>query len=57
VDTYLQVITAQTIALSNQRNDVDILRRRMDSSVLLIKALGGGWNFSSLPQLLEHSTS
>ncbi len=50
VDTYLQVITAQTIALSNQRNDVDILRRRMDASVLLIKALGGGWNVSSLPK-------
>jgi len=49
VDTYLQVITAQTIALSNERNDVDILRRRMDASVLLIKALGGGWNASTLP--------
>jgi NodT family efflux transporter outer membrane factor (OMF) lipoprotein len=51
VDTYLQVITAQTIALSNERNDVDILRRRMDSSVLLVKALGGGWNAASLPKL------
>ena len=51
VDTYLQVITAQTIALSNERNDVDILRRRMDSSVLLIKALGGGWNATKLPKL------
>ena len=51
VDTYLQVITSQTIALSNERNDVDILRRQMDSSVLLIKALGGGWNVSSLPKL------
>ena len=51
VDTYLQVITAQTIALSNERNDVDILRRRMDTSVLLIKALGGGWNVTSLPKL------
>jgi NodT family efflux transporter outer membrane factor (OMF) lipoprotein len=48
-DPYLQVITAQTIALENQRNDVDILRRRMDASVLLIKALGGGWNSSQLP--------
>jgi NodT family efflux transporter outer membrane factor (OMF) lipoprotein len=51
VDTYLQVITAQTATLSNQRNDVDILRRRMDASVLLIKALGGGWNLSALPKL------
>jgi NodT family efflux transporter outer membrane factor (OMF) lipoprotein len=50
VDTYLQVITAQTIALSNERNDVDILRRRMDASVLLIKALGGGWNVANLPK-------
>lgn len=57
VDTYLQAITAQTTALSNERNDVDILRRRMDSSVLLIKALGGGWNASTLPQLRSNSSS
>jgi NodT family efflux transporter outer membrane factor (OMF) lipoprotein len=49
-DPYLQVLTAQTIALQNERNDVDILRRRMDASVLLVKALGGGWNVSQLPQ-------
>jgi NodT family efflux transporter outer membrane factor (OMF) lipoprotein len=49
VDNYLQVITAQTSALANQRNDVDISRRRMDASVLLIKAVGGGWNVSQLP--------
>jgi NodT family efflux transporter outer membrane factor (OMF) lipoprotein len=49
VDPYLQVLTAQTIALQNERNDVDILRRRMDASVLLIKALGGGWDDSQLP--------
>ena len=51
VDTYLQVITAQTAALANERNQVDILRRRMDASVLLVKALGGGWNVADLPQL------
>jgi NodT family efflux transporter outer membrane factor (OMF) lipoprotein len=49
VDTYLQVITAQTIELANERNAIDILRRRLDASVLLIKALGGGWNVSKLP--------
>jgi NodT family efflux transporter outer membrane factor (OMF) lipoprotein len=49
-DPYLQVLTAQTIALANERNDLDILRRRMDASVLLIKALGGGWTSASLPK-------
>lgn len=49
VDTYLQVITWQTSALQNERNDIDITRRRLEASVLLIKALGGGWNTSQLP--------
>jgi NodT family efflux transporter outer membrane factor (OMF) lipoprotein len=49
--TYFEVITAQSIALSNERTAVDILTRRMNSSVLLIKALGGGWNAASLPSL------
>jgi len=48
--TYLEVITAQSTALTNERTDVDLLRRRMDASVLLIKALGGGWDVSKLPQ-------
>ena len=48
--TYLEVITAQTIALANQRTEVDLMRRRMNASVLLIKALGGGWDTSKLPQ-------
>jgi NodT family efflux transporter outer membrane factor (OMF) lipoprotein len=49
LDTYLQVITAQTTALDNERNDIDILRRRIDATILLIKVLGGGWNRSQLP--------
>jgi NodT family efflux transporter outer membrane factor (OMF) lipoprotein len=51
LDTYLQVVTAQTTALANERNDIDIMRRQMDASVLLIKALGGGWNVTDLPKL------
>ena len=51
--TYFEVITAQSIALSDERTAVDILTRRMNSSVLLIKALGGGWNASSLPSLVS----
>jgi NodT family efflux transporter outer membrane factor (OMF) lipoprotein len=49
LDNYLTVITAQSVALSNQRTAVDILTRRMTSSVLLVKALGGGWDVSKLP--------
>jgi len=48
VDNYLQVITAQTVTLANQRNEIDILRRRMDASVLLVKAIGGGWDVAGL---------
>jgi NodT family efflux transporter outer membrane factor (OMF) lipoprotein len=48
--TYLEVITAQTVALTNERTEVDLVRRRMDASVLLIKALGGGWDASQLPR-------
>jgi NodT family efflux transporter outer membrane factor (OMF) lipoprotein len=49
--TYLEVITAQSAALSDERTAVDLLTRRMNSAVLLIKALGGGWDVSKLPQV------
>lgn len=51
VDTYLQVVTSQTVALQNQRNDIEITRRRLEASILLIKALGGGWTTAQLPKL------
>lgn len=52
VDTYLQVVTSQTTALDNERNDIDIRRRQLEASVLLVKALGGDWNRSQLPKVL-----
>lgn len=51
--SYLNVIVAQTIALSNQRTAIDILGRRMSACVLLVKALGGGWNAAALPSADE----
>jgi NodT family efflux transporter outer membrane factor (OMF) lipoprotein len=51
VDTYLQVVTSQTTALANERNDIDLMRRRLEANVLLIKAVGGGWDVSTLPKL------
>ena len=51
VDTYLQVVTSQTAALSNERNDIDLMKRRLEANVLLIKAVGGGWDASILPSL------
>ncbi|HEY6873950.1 MAG TPA: efflux transporter outer membrane subunit [Geobacteraceae bacterium] len=45
---YLEVLVTQTAALANERSAVDILGRRMAASVLLIKALGGGWDASRL---------
>ncbi|HEV3142564.1 MAG TPA: efflux transporter outer membrane subunit [Gemmataceae bacterium] len=49
ITTYLEVITAQSVALTNERTAVDLLSRRMSASVALVKALGGGWDASSLP--------
>ena len=41
--SYLNVVVAQTTALANQRAAVDLLSRRVNASVQLITALGGGW--------------
>ena len=53
VTSYLEVITAQNAALSDEVTAVNILGRRMASAVLLIQALGGGWDRSSLPDRPE----
>jgi NodT family efflux transporter outer membrane factor (OMF) lipoprotein len=47
--SYLDVVVAQAAALTNERSAVDIQGRRITASVLLVKALGGGWMASDLP--------
>src|SRR5207237_8298248 len=53
VTSYLEVITAQNAALVDEVTAVNILGRRMANTVLLIQALGGGWDRSSLPERPE----
>ncbi len=44
---YLTVIVVQAATLNNEITSLNILVRRMAASVLLVKALGGGWNTST----------
>ncbi len=54
VTTYLDVITAQSTLLTNERLATQLLGQRMVSSVYLVKALGGGWDASDLNQQQVH---
>src|SRR5712692_5298705 len=46
--SYLDVVTAQRDLLANEQQLAIIQGQRLVSSVLLVKALGGGWDASSL---------
>jgi NodT family efflux transporter outer membrane factor (OMF) lipoprotein len=46
---YTAVLTAQTTALANEENEVNIKQSRLVASVALIQALGGGWSAVALP--------
>ncbi len=50
LDPYLNVIQAQSVVLSNELTAANLVTRRMTASVLLVKALGGGWDRSQLPR-------
>jgi outer membrane protein TolC len=53
VANYLSVLTAQSAVLNTQVTSISILTRRMNASVLLVEALGGGWNTSQLPTVSD----
>jgi NodT family efflux transporter outer membrane factor (OMF) lipoprotein len=48
IDSYLNVIVAQTALLNNQQTEVNLRTQQMTSSVQLILTLGGGWDSSQL---------
>lgn len=51
---YLDVITAQSALLTNQRTAVQLLGQQMVTSVFLVKALGGGWDASQIQNEQVH---
>jgi len=48
VTTYLDVITAQSTLLTNERLETQLLGQQMVTSVYLVKALGGGWDMAEM---------
>ena len=48
VTTYLDVITAQSTLLTNERLATQLLGQQMTTSVYLVKALGGAWDASQI---------
>jgi NodT family efflux transporter outer membrane factor (OMF) lipoprotein len=50
VTSYLEVLTAETSLIQNQRTALDLQTRQFVASVGLIRALGGGWDASQLPK-------
>ncbi len=52
--TFLDVITAQSVLLSNERLSTQLLGQQMVASVYLVKALGGGWDASSIQREQVH---
>jgi NodT family efflux transporter outer membrane factor (OMF) lipoprotein len=49
IDSYLNVITAQTTLLANRQTLVAIRTQEMTANVQLVQAVGGGWDASQMP--------
>ncbi len=49
IDPYIDVVTLQNTVFSNQQTLTSLQINQMTSAVLLVEALGGGWDTSQLP--------
>jgi outer membrane protein TolC len=50
VTSYLEVLTAETTLIGNQRTAIDLETRQFVASVGLVRSLGGGWDETQLPK-------
>ena len=49
IDPYIDVVTLQNTVFSNQQTLTSLQINQMTSAVLLVEALGGGWDTTQLP--------
>jgi len=57
ITDYMHVVNAEQTLLTNELSEAQILNQRMISTVLLIKALGGGWDSQPAPAVKEEEGS
>jgi NodT family efflux transporter outer membrane factor (OMF) lipoprotein len=55
--TFLDVITSQSVLLTNERLSTQLLGQQMVTSVYLVKALGGSWDASAIQNEQVHPTA
>jgi outer membrane protein, multidrug efflux system len=55
--TYLDVITAQSTLLNNERLATQLLGQQLVTEVFLVKALGGGWDAAALQNQIVRPTA
>ena len=51
--TYLQVVNTQTAALTNERSAIQVQGQRLVAAVMLVKALGGGWDTAAIGEIMQ----